>query len=120
MGVSDRATLPIVAHLLDLPYDAPGCRVESLVKPELVDWQLEPRHATKVLSRLARAGRVRLCRQVLQAMRRGQVQTNVFHYSAEISACELTSAWDAALDMVKCLQSYSFQGVRPRSIREPP
>ncbi|CAE7377375.1 unnamed protein product, partial [Symbiodinium sp. CCMP2456] len=105
MGVPDRAALPIVARLLDLPYDAPGSQVESLVKPELVDWQLEPRHATKVLSRLARAGRVRLCRQVLQAMRRGQVQANVFHYSAGISACELTSAWDAAIDMVSSLPS---------------
>eukprot|EP00439_Symbiodinium_sp_Y106_P007269 s188_g1.t1 len=93
------------ARLLNLPRDAPGDQVESLVKLELVDWQLEPRHATKVLSLLARAGRVRVCRHVLQAMRRGQVQTNLFHYSAGISACELSSAWYAAIDMVSALPS---------------
>ncbi|CAE7225272.1 unnamed protein product [Symbiodinium sp. CCMP2592] len=69
-------------------------------------WRAQPRAATQALSALARIAKAEESRKLLRRMRTDEVETNIFHFSSAISACEKAANWLLALDtlhtMVGC------------------
>ena len=103
----DRATLAMPAMLPELmllresPSDTSVMAVSILLEPYLEDWRRRPRMATAILKRLAKQGRSRLAATVLSAMAAHGVETNVFHYSALLTACASGGHWPWALALAQ-------------------
>lgn len=73
----------------------------------------EPRLATTLLSALAKVQRWDVAVRVLQVMRSCTVETNVFHFSSAVAACEKGKAWHLAVDI---FQSMSQVGILPNEV----
>ncbi|CAE8720914.1 unnamed protein product, partial [Polarella glacialis] len=70
---------------------------QELVLPELRSWRANPKSANKVLSRSSPD----VASVVLSLMLKGQVQLDVFHFTAVIGACDRSSRWNLALHLLE-------------------
>ena len=95
------AMLPELMLLRESPSDTSVMAVSILLEPYLEDWRRRPRMATAILKRLAKQGRSRLAATVLSAMAAHGVETNVFHYSALLTACASGGHWPWALALAQ-------------------
>ncbi|CAJ1339016.1 unnamed protein product [Effrenium voratum] len=76
----------------------------SDVQKELPLWRENPKYAMRTLKAFAEARRHKDAAQLLQIMRQEMVETNNFHYSAAMSACEKSGDWQLALSLLAEMQ----------------
>ncbi|CAE8682973.1 unnamed protein product, partial [Polarella glacialis] len=87
----------VLQRLLGLGRTPNEGEVSEILSAELENWRVNPRHATTILSSLARLQLPRTATYVLASMRARSLEANVFHYNAAISACEKAQQWQLAL-----------------------
>eukprot|EP00439_Symbiodinium_sp_Y106_P018325 s3732_g2.t1 len=91
----------------------PGLAEVQRILGEALAWKSEPRLVTAVLSALAKVQRWDVATRVLQVMRSCTVETNVFHFSSAVAACEKGKAWHLAVDI---LEGMSEVGILPNEV----
>lgn len=65
-------------------------------------WRERPRIATSVLARLAKeTDGIKKTLDLLCQMQQQEVETNIFHFSCAISACEKLADWSMALEILR-------------------
>ena len=83
--------------LAAFPNNATYDDVRQTLSPFLAKWGRQPRLATAALKQVECAATVMTMLDVMQGCR---IETNKFHYSAAISACEKTVDWELAVELL--------------------
>ena len=107
MARRTRKTLPELTLLQELRARPSSTAVAGILYPHLENWRTHPRMATAVLRQLAVQGRPQLAAEVLSAMESHGIETNIFHYSASLSAC--SDDWLLALCLAQRMERSSIQ-----------
>ncbi|CAE8585044.1 unnamed protein product, partial [Polarella glacialis] len=94
---------PELLSLRKLGQDADVNDVYKALSPSMEMFKSNPRLVTVLLSSQARESRAEIAEKVLDALRRGRVEVNVFHASAVISACDKGRRWALALSVLGSL-----------------
>ncbi|CAE8742917.1 unnamed protein product, partial [Polarella glacialis] len=89
--------------LLSLGPTPTEAEVNSVLQADLSRWRKNPRLATVVLGGLARKRLPGVSVHVLSVMRASQVEVDVYHCSAAISACEKGGRWQLALNLLSLM-----------------
>ncbi|CAE8660152.1 unnamed protein product, partial [Polarella glacialis] len=93
----------LLQQLLDLGRTPSEEDVSEIISVGLDNWRDNPRHATVVLSSLARNQLPRTATYVLSLMLANSVEANVYHYNAAISACEKGRQWQLSLGLLNSM-----------------
>ena len=94
-----RADSPGAQELSSLGHAPTLETVQHVLALLLPAWRGNPKASTAVLSHLGKKKkRGWTSLQVIETMRSNQLEVNVFHYSAAISACEKSGQWQSALN----------------------
>ncbi|CAE8632978.1 unnamed protein product, partial [Polarella glacialis] len=101
---------PELALLLALGPSPTAVQVSSVLEKHLASWQRNPRAGTVVLSGLAKNRLPEVSVHVLGFMQARQVEVNVFHCGAAISACDKAHKWQLALDLLQLMSDIRVAG----------
>eukprot|EP00435_Cladocopium_sp_Y103_P024852 s689_g6.t1 len=100
-GLKARLTTSSTWQLGRVGYMVSECAADTGVNWAL--WRERPRMATSVLARLAKDG-IKKTLDLLGEMNRQEVETNIFHFSCAISACEKLADWSMALEILQKME----------------
>ncbi|CAE8675225.1 unnamed protein product [Polarella glacialis] len=103
LGSSQHSQCSELDALLSLGPTPTEAEVSSVLQADLASWRKNPRLATVVLGGLARKRLPGVSVHVLSVMQASQVEVNVYHCSAAISACEKGGQWQLALNLLSLM-----------------
>ncbi|CAE8653990.1 unnamed protein product [Polarella glacialis] len=98
---------PVLQQLLGLGRTPSEAEVFEILSAELKNWREDPRHATVILSSLARLRLPLIATNVLAWMLARSVPANVLHYNAVISAYGKGGQWQLALGLLGSMPNIS-------------
>lgn len=87
--------------------------VKAAISGDLESHVRDPKLATWILSKLARAGRPLVALQLLHVLQEQRLELNVYHASSALTACEKGGLWREGAALVEDMQQKS---VRPNQL----